>query len=40
VWEQKNLVGDEDVSDNTSYAESSEFDDSFDEVGGDGQIVM
>jgi hypothetical protein len=36
----KDLVGDEDVSDNTSYAKNSEFDDSFDEVGSDDQIVM
>jgi alpha-galactosidase len=36
----KKLVGDEDVSDNTSYAESSDFEDSFDEVGSEGQVVM
>jgi alpha-galactosidase len=36
----KDLVGDEDVSDNTSYAKNSEFDDSFDEVGSNDQIVM
>ncbi|KAK1682352.1 hypothetical protein QYE76_043200 [Lolium multiflorum] len=34
------LVGDEDVSDNTSYIDSSEFDDSFDEAVSDEQIVM
>lgn len=34
------LVGDEDVSDNTSYVDSSEFDDSLDEAVSDEQIVM